>query len=467
MTRPQPSNSAATATGAVARFAANTRYDDLTPDLVRIGKRHILDGIGLLVAGTRSETSVVVGQYAGSFETSDGAHVWGRALRVPPRFAALANAATLHADDFDDTNQPTGGAAKTGGIHTTAVILPTVLALCEARRLGGRDLITAFHVGSEVACKLNDAINPRHYEAGFHSTGTIGALGAAAAAANLVGLSTGQTETALGAAASFASGLRENFGTMTKPLHAGRAGESGIAAVDLTALGLTAADGILDAERGFFAAYADGFDISRIVGRLGQPWALQDPGSLMKAYASGAVSHAAMSLLEDMLAEHGFSADDVDEIVVSTQPKIKNILLHPYPNDALEAKFSMPFALAVLLVHGRAGLGEFTDKVVASSAIRATLPKIRHETYEPQKDYGNFTSFIEVRLTDGRVLAGRADHGKGSPHRPLTDEDIVHKFLGGAAHAALPEDRARSLLALVERLEDLEDVNQLQEAAGI
>src|SRR4051812_40199378 len=171
------------------------------------------------------------------------------------------------------------------------------MALGEARSISGRELMTAYHVGVEVECKIAEAIAPRHYEDGFHSTGTCGAIGAAAAASKVSSLDRNQTLRALGMAASEAAGLRENFGTMTKPFHAGRAAESGVVAADLAALGWTAAEQILEAPRGFFKAAGGGYDPRAIVRKLGNPWTFRTPGISIKPHPSGSLTHPAMTEL--------------------------------------------------------------------------------------------------------------------------------------------------------------------------
>lgn len=452
------------ATASVARFIANTRYRDLPPELIEMGKKHILDGLGVALAGAKTEVAKLTRAYVMSQGGDPSATVIASGEKVSTRFAALANAVAMHADDFDDTNQPTGGAAKTGGVHTTTVILPTILAFAEARKLSGQDVTTAFHVGTEIACKVNDAIFARHYEAGFHSTGTVGTLGAAATTANAYRFPEDRVAVALGIAASQAGGLRENFGTMIKPFHAGRAAESGILTADLVALGASASQTIFDAERGFFGAFANGFDPVILEQRLGNPWAILDPGSLIKPYPSGALSHPAMTLLEDLIAEHGIRGDQVRKLTVTTQPKFKAILIHPRPRDGLEAKFSLPYNLAAILVYGRAGTPEFEDEAVRAPAVKEMLSRIAHEAYEPQPDYGNLTAFMKIELEDGRVIEGRVDFAKGSPKRPMTLDDIIVKFRACAEAGGIPESRAESIIDLVLRLDKLEDVCRLTAA---
>src|ERR1700716_3527414 len=217
----------------VADFIVNTKYEDIPADVLDLGKKSILDGFGLALAGSGSSMGPLVRQYVQSLGLGDvKASIIGTGMKAHTRFAAFANGVSIHADDYDDT-QLAAAKDRIYGLltHPSVAVLPPSFALCELGRKTGRDLMLAYHLGVEVECKIAEAISPRHYDEGFHSTGTMGVFGSATAASKLVGLNLDQTLRALGIAASEGAGLRENFGTMTKPFHAGRAAESGVVAV--------------------------------------------------------------------------------------------------------------------------------------------------------------------------------------------------------------------------------------------
>src|SRR2546422_3123745 len=241
----------------VGKFVSQAKYEDIPGEVVELGKKSILDGLGLALAGSKAQTGSLCRRYLERIGVCDGqSTIIGSARKTSPRFAAFVNGVSIHADDFDDTQLAVAKDRVYGLlVHPTAPVLPVVLAFAELKGASGRDLMLAYHLGVEVECKVAEAISPRHYEEGFHSTGTCGPLGAAVAGGKLVGFDAKQIRRALSIAASQAAGLRENFGTMTKPFHAGHAAESGIVAVDLTNLGWTATDQILEAPRGFFHAY--------------------------------------------------------------------------------------------------------------------------------------------------------------------------------------------------------------------
>jgi 2-methylcitrate dehydratase PrpD len=452
-------------TRVVAEFIVRTRYDDLPPEVIELGRKSILDGLGLALCGSRAETGELSRAYVKSLGVTGGdATVIGSPMKAPPRFAAFVNSIGIHADDYDDT-QLAVAADRVYGLltHPTAPVLPAVLALAETRGASGRDLMTAYHVGVEVECKVAEAIAPRHYEEGFHSTGTCGAIGAAAAAARMAGLDAQKTARALGIAASEAAGLRENFGTMTKPLHAGRAAESGIVAAQLAALGWTAAENILEAPRGFFHAAGGGFDPNAIRNRLGNPWTFRTPGISIKPYPSGSLTHPAMTEMSRLIRANGLQATQVERVDVGTNRNMPNALIHHQPKTGLEAKFSMEFCMAALLLYGKAGLTEFTDAVVNRPEVREMIARV-HFGVHPEAEragYNKMTTILAIHLKDGRTIAGRTDFAKGSPAIPMSYEEVTEKFLDCAVFAGWPRAKAQSAAGLVQELKTVADVRAL------
>ncbi|HZC39389.1 MAG TPA: MmgE/PrpD family protein, partial [Streptosporangiaceae bacterium] len=383
---------------------------------------------------------------------------------LPARFAAFLNGMAIHADDFDDTQLATAPDRVYGLLtHPTAPVLPAVLGLAEQEGRSGADLLAAYLVGTEVECAIAESINPRHYEAGFHSTGTIGTFGAAAGAAHLLGYGAGTTAAALALAGSQAAGLRENFGTMTKPFHAGRAAESGLLAARLAGKGFTAAPDILEAGRGFFSAAGGGCDPAKITGQLGNPWTFLDPGVSIKPYPSGSLTHPAMTAFGDLVRAHGLRADDVEEVRVGTNRHMPNALIHHRPADHLAAKFSMEFCIAILLLRGRAGLAEFRDEVVADPEVKATIEKVRFEvdSAADAAGYNTMTSIIRVLLKDGRQVEASAAFAKGSPANPMSEPELREKFLDCLAAGGIAAQAGRRAADLVLSLEDQPDLRAI------
>jgi 2-methylcitrate dehydratase PrpD len=451
-------------TALASRFITGIALDDVPMEVRRAARHSILDGVGLALAGSRSAPGEIGRAEIESYGIAPGeASALGTPLRLPPRFAAFLNGLAIHADDYDDTQLAVKPDRVYGLLtHPTAPVLPAALALGEQRRASGADLLLAYLVGVEVEAKIAEAIDPRHYEAGFHTTGTVGTIGAAAAAARMLGLDTASTAVALGIAASEASGLRENFGTMTKPLHAGRAAENGVLAARLAARGFTAAGNVLEARRGFFSAAGGGYDEEAAIA-LGDPWTFAFPGVSIKPYPSGSLTHPAMTVLAGLIAEHRFSGADVVEVRVGTNRHMPNALIHHDPRDPLAAKFSMEFCMAVLCVEGRGGLAQFTDPVVNRPDIREMLRRVRFEV-DPRADAAGFntmTSIVAVTLRDGRVLTGEAPFAKGSPDNPMSERELLDKFLDCAAVASVPREAAGQAAALILDLEEQASLDRI------
>lgn len=449
----------------VCEFIVNTKYEDI-PDQVReLGRKSILDGFGLALAGSVSEMGPLVRRYVATFGPPEvRASIIGTSIKAHPRFAAFANGVSIHADDFDDT-QLSAAKDRVYGLltHPTVPVLPPVFALCELHHRSGKELTLAYHVGVEVECKIAEAISPRHYNDGFHSTGTLGSFGSAAACAKLRGLNATQTACALGIVGAEAGGLRENFGTMTKPFHAGHAGENGTVAVDLAAMGWTAAEDILEAPLGFFHAAGGGFDPNSIVGRLGKPWTIASPGVSIKPFPSGSLTHPAMGEVLRLIRENHIKAADVEKVDIGGNHSMVTTLYYHRPTTGLEGKFSMEFCLAILLVDGKAGLSQYTDAVVQRPDVQEMIRRVNFYV-DPEAERAGLdkmTSILKIHLKDGRVLTGRARFAKGSPANPMSYDEVAEKFRGCAEFAKWPRQKTESAIAFVKTLEQAPDVSAL------
>jgi 2-methylcitrate dehydratase PrpD len=449
----------------VAEFIVNTTYNDVPGDVMELGKKSILDGLGLALSGSVAETGRLSRAYLKSLGLSAGeATVIGSSMKAPIRFAAFVNGIGIHADDYDDTQLAVAKDRVYGLLtHPTAPALASGLAHAEARGMSGRDLLLAYHIGAEVECKIAEAIAPRHYDEGFHSTGTCGTFGAAATVAKLHGLDLKRTLFALGIAGGEAAGLRENFGTMSKPLHAGRAAESGVVAADLAKLGWTAAEKILEAPRGFFHAAGGGYDLNAIHNKLGNPWTFRSPGVSIKPFPSGSLTHPGMTEMLRLIRESKIKAQDVERVNVGTNRNMPNALIHHQPKDSLQAKFSMEFCMSALLLYGKAGLNEFTDEVVNRPEVQSMIGRV-HFGIHPVAEaagYNKMTTIIDIQLRDGRTISGSADFGKGSPANPMSYDEVAAKFLDCATFAKWSGDKAKAIASMVHSLEGLPDVRAL------
>ncbi|HEY9536039.1 MAG TPA: MmgE/PrpD family protein [Kiloniellaceae bacterium] len=449
----------------VADFVAGAALDDLPQVVVDNGKKSILDGLGLALSGSVAKSGELVRRHLADLNLGTGpATVIGSSLKVAPRFAAFANGVGIHADDYDDTQLAVAKDRVYGLLtHPTAPALPAALAVGEARGARGADVMLAYHIGVEVECKISEAINPRHYQAGFHSTATCGTFAAAAAAGRLMGLDREALQRALSVAGSQSAGLRENFGTMTKPFHAGRSSESGVVAAQFAAYGWTATDKILEAPRGFFSAAGGGYDVKSIAGKLGAPWTFEQPGVSIKPHPSGSLTHPGMTEMLRLIGEHGIKAADVQHVRVGTNSNMPNALIHHRPTNELQGKFSMEFCMAILLIEGRAGLNEFVDEVINRSDVKAMIEKVEFVVDERAEaaGYHKMTTYLDVTLKDGRTISGMADFGKGSPANPMSFDEVATKFHECAEFAGWDKAKAGEVVALVRDLESLPSLDRL------
>src|SRR5712671_803943 len=453
-------------TANTAEFVVNLKLADIPAEAQELGKKSILDGLGLALSGSKAETWKLIQEYLKpfGFPPRGGAAVLGSAVRLPARFAAFANGVAIHVDDYDDTQLAVGKDRVYGLLtHPSVCVLPAALATAEVESRSGKDLLVAYHSGVEVECKIAEAISPRHYEDGFHSTGTCGVFGSAAACAKLKGLDVIHTARAFGVAGSLAAGLRENFGTMMKPFQAGHAAESGVVAADFAAIGWTAAEQILEAQRGFFHAYGGTYDPLAIVDRLGNPWTLQNPGVSIKPFPSGSLTHPGMTELLRLIRANSIKAADVERVDVGTNHNMPSALIHHHPTTGLQGKFSMEFCMAILLLDGKADQTKYTDAVVNRDDVKMMIERVRFYV-DPESEKAGFdkmTTILKITLKDGRTISGRADFGKGSPTDPMSYEEVAEKFRGCAAFARWPASKANQVIDMVRKLEGVSDLRTL------
>jgi len=459
-------------TDQVAAFAISAKAADIPEHVAHLAKRSIIDGIGLAFAGARSECGHIAQRYLGDLGLSSerGCTVIGTSMKVPARFAAFANGLAIHADDYDDTQLAVAKDRVYGLLtHPTAPALPPALAIGERDHRSGADVMLAYQVGVEIECKVAEAIAPRHYQHGFHSTGTCGSIGAAATAARLLGLDRDAVRRAISIGATQAGGLRENFGTMTKPFHAGRAAENGVVAAAIAALGFTASPNGLEADRGFFRAAGGGYAPEMIEGKLARPWTFESPGVSIKPHPSGSLTHPGMAVMMDLVREHDIQPGQVGRVTVGTNHNMPNALIHHRPTNELQAKFSMEFCMAILLLERRGGLEEFTDPVVNRPDVQAMIERI-HFGVNAEAEAAGFdkmTTIVDIELVDGRKVSGRADFGKGSPANPMSDAELSDKFRQCATWGRVPRDQAERLLGMLWRIESLADVSELGGLLGV
>jgi 2-methylcitrate dehydratase PrpD len=416
-----------------------------------------LDTIGVTLAGAAEPAARAVQQVIAAAGGGQ-ARIFGTAMHASPAAAALANGTAAHALDYDDM-------CFVSLAHPSAPLVPAALAAAELRQASGRAALDAYVVAFEIEARLGIRMQPRHYQRGWHPTSTLGTLGAAAAASRLLGLDTGATSHALAIAASEASGLKENFGTMIKPLHAGLAAHNGILAALLAERGLTGSALALDGPQGFLTAM-DGqhTDLGDATADLGARWEILDTGITVKLYPSCAGTHPALDALLLLRRRERFTADEVEAIEIDVDSIAPTILIHDRPVSGLEAKFSMPFCAAAAVVHGRVGLDTFEPAALGDAAVRAVMPRV---TMRVDASFDGAAppltqARVTVRLRGGRTVVHAANGARGYPDQPASRDELAGKFLSCAGRTLSPS-AAQCALELVGRIEAVGDVRQLTE----
>jgi 2-methylcitrate dehydratase PrpD len=455
------------ATEAVVEFISGTQWKDCPAEAVAIGKRCIIDGLGVMLAGSTQEASHILRGYVRGIDAACDATVFGpNAFKTGAASAALLNGTSGHALDWDDTQLATSADRIFGLLtHPTVPALAAALAVGERLGVSGREFLLAFLSGFEVECKIAEAIRPSHYTKGFHSSGTIGTFGAMTTAAKLLRLEKARVAHALAIAASTASGIRVNFGTMTKPLHVGRASQNGVVAAELAAQGFTGGSDALDPPWGFFQVFShgDGFDANRIVGKLGNPHTIVWPGVSIKPYPCGVLGHPTMDAMRRLVITHDVAPERIAAIRVRAGSNILNPLRYSIASNELEAKFCPAFMVGAIALRRKAGIHEFTDAFVQSAPVQAMMAKVER-VLDPDieaKGWEKIRSTVEVDLTDGRTLVEHADERyRGGPDLPFTREELHEKFTD-CASLVLSPGGIEETFSMVESLESLDNIGEL------
>jgi 2-methylcitrate dehydratase PrpD len=443
------------ATSHLAEFITKSRWEDCPPEAVEAAHRAILDCLGVMLAGSVEPAARIVAEVARAEGGSPLATVVGTPLRTGAVWAALANGTAAHALDFDDTNFAMLG-------HPSAPVLSAALAAGELALADGRALVHAFLVGFEVETSMAAVVNPPHYEKGFHATGTLGTMGAAAAASRLLGLDAGQTRAALALGASQASGLKENFGTMTKPFHAGHAARSGVLSALLARDGFTASEQAIEGPQGYFAVLGAGKREEQALDALGAPWKILESGVAVKPYPSCACTHSIIDSALELRRTHGITPEQVAEVTVGVNAAVPRILIHSRPRSGLEAKFSGEFSAAAALCEGHVGLATFRDDKVEVPAIADLMKRVRLvvDPAIPGDMERQMWTRVTVRFRDGHEVSLGPRPVPGHPGLPLSMDQLREKFMD-CARIVLPEDRADSVRQMVEALDACPDLRSL------
>ncbi len=433
----------------LAAWAVRLRPEDVPDPVRRAVGRHLLDGVGNSV-GSRLhravEPALIVGESLGG--PAEAAPLGSRGRLSAPA-AALVDGALVHGLDFDDTHAG-------GLIHATAVVLPTAFAVGQQVGASGADVATAAVVGYEIACRVAAAVPHGFHRRGVHATHAAGTLAAASVAARLMGLDVATTVDALGVAGSASGGLLEflDTGSSTKQLHPGTASMSGVLAARLAAAGASGPGTVLEGRRGVWAALADGEpDVASVTKGLGDHW--ESTQITLKPYPACQLLHVTLDAVAAALGGVRVDPDDIVEVVARVHPDSAAIVCEPaqnktHPRSAYDAKFSLPWSVAALLVDGVVDVSTYAPESIARENVSALAQRVRSPLTTAEVVAADAPGAVEVRLNDGRVLAGAVPHSVGGPESPLDDSALdakVARLCGVGSRVEPLTDAVRGLWA--------------------
>jgi 2-methylcitrate dehydratase PrpD len=454
------------ATATIADFIVNTQTADFPAGADENAVKVIADTFAVILAGVSSEVAEPLQRYLESARESGASPILGTGRTASPETAALINGTYGHSLDYDDV-------LSMMPAHPSAVILSALLASMNGAPVSGKAFIEAYIIGVEVGGKVGLGMTNDHYQRGYHATGTLALFSGLAALAKLHKLDAPTIQQAMGIAGSMASGLRRNFGTMTKPLHSGLAARSALTAVRLAMAGFTAADDIMEAKAGFYSTYGTADSDPEVTAQgLGKPFVISSPGIAVKKFPCCYATHRPIDGVLTLRERMGFDASHVDKVICRMPPGGMHVLIYPRPVTGLEGKFSLPYSIAAGVLDGKFSLWSFSDEAVRRAEIAALYERIdAHETPTSRGDDPQFEKRssgsrgfveVEVHLKDGRRDQIRVDVPPGSPSRALTWDELHAKFMDCAKQAPrISTAKAEAAFTAIKNLQSVADINTI------
>ena len=433
----------------ISRFVAGLSFDQLPAEAIEITRTGFIDTIATMIAGAHDEAPQLLRKALNPPPGEATLYFTGETAPAPE--AAWINGTAAHALDYDDV-------AVRG--HPSTVLVPAILAEAEALGASGNDMIAAYVAGYETWAELARRDPGHHHSKGWHPTGIFGAIAAAAACARLRRLDAVRTSHALAVAASQSAGLMANFGTMTKPFHAGRAAHSGLVSARLAEAGFTAAPDALEHPQGFLAAVSPEGRVDReSPAALGRDWDIVRNRLSIKKYPACYGAHRAIDGMLDLLEKRPLKPEEIARITTSISKTRALILRNHRPQTGLEGKFSMEFAMAAAVIARRASLAEFTDGFVRRPDVQALMRRVEieaHENYDPEVSGAAVFDQVRVELNSGETIAGdEVRRARGAAEFPLGEAELFDKFRTclDAGHARIAPEH------LFDRLRNLENIS--------
>jgi len=447
-----------TLTKELTEFIEQLSYEQLPEAAVDASKRSILDCLGVTVAGGDNDASKITSEYVKDTGKPE-AGVIGGGFKTSIDQAAWVNGTKAHALDYDDYFIP----ARSTPHHPSVAILPAVLAAGEKLHVSGKEVLLSYITGFEVKARVAVVCAQQSYDLGWHTTSTLGSLGAAAAVAKILKLDEEKIRMALGIAASLAGGLRKNFGTMTKPLHAGNAARNGVIAAVLAKHGFTADRNILDSPLSLCEVLSGQAKQGVVDSGVKEEFYVVFPGVALKPYPSCAYSHWAIDAVLDLKREVTIASDKIIEIECQTSSAIPQLLIHSHPKTAAEGKFSLEFCVAIALIDNEVTLKHFTDEKVRGSEVQGLMKKVKY-VHPPEMGSGlvDLRGKLVVKLESGEIYSRKVDVAKGDPRNPLSTDELINKYRDCVRPFLSAEDTDKSLDLLLN-LESNRDIAELMD----
>ncbi|MHB1126262.1 MAG: MmgE/PrpD family protein [Bacillota bacterium] len=442
-----------TLTQGLADFVVRTSYQDLPQLTIREAKRCLFDWLGVALGASEHPIVDMLLDTAVELGSAPRATVLGRDAKVDLIWAALINGAMSHIHDYDDTHLDTV-------LHPSVSVIPAILALAEGEQIDGRTLITAIVLGYEVEARVALSVYPSHYDKGWHITGTAGTLGAAAASGKILGLDTQQLTYALGIASTQAAGMREMFGTMCKPFHAGKAAANGLLAALLAKKGFNSSQKALEAPRGFCHVQSDGPDLECLKRDLGSSYEILK--NSFKPYPCGVVTHPGIDGVLKLRDTYSFTANDVTQICIRANRLVLELTGKIKPTSGLEGKFSIFHCAAVGLIDGVVGIAQFTDERVRDPEVVSIINRVKVEV-DPLMNEDE--AIVSMLLRDGRKVQTHVVHASGSRENPLSEDDLKKKFKL-LVQGILSAEQIDLVVRLIKEIEEVKNVKLLVKACS-
>jgi 2-methylcitrate dehydratase PrpD len=431
----------------ISTFVSGVRTADIPQDALDKARMGMTDFIGVAVAGSREELGRLIREYGNRMGGVAEASIIAGGQKTSPEMAALVNGTMGHALDYDDMSvSPIS--------HPSVFLAPAILAVGESIGASGLEALAAYVVGYEVAGCVAEPMFQSHYVQGWHSTSTFGSLGAAAAVAWLLKLNARQVRMAIGIAASLACGLRQNFGTMTKPLHAGKAGANGVQAAFLAQAGFTADAAIIEAPLGFakVMGHNEEVDWAKVGTNLGKTFVITGPvGLAIKPYPSCGFTHTAIDCALD-LRQQGVKTEEIVEIELGTSPFDKQLLIHHRPRTGLEGKFSLEYCVARALASGGVRLNSFSEEAIREPEVQRLIECMKWAEKYPMPVMGTPEGFgaksVAVTTGNGKKYDAAVRVARGMPTNPLSAREFDAKYRD-CASTVLSEEAVEGSLSLL------------------